>query len=122
MSSIYDDMTDSEKEVAAYLGELGLYWIYESPVFVCDDKGRPRLWTPDFYIPRLGIYIEVWGSKDRDYDFRRRVYKLSDVPVIFIHSYKESEKWKGYLKKEIVKIHKKREEEIERMFNIPDYT
>lgn len=73
MNSIYNDMMDSEKEVANYLSELSLYWIYQSPVFVYDEKGRPRVWTPDFYIPKLGIYIEVCGSEDFNYDYRDEI-------------------------------------------------
>lgn len=59
MHSVYADMTPHEKEVANYLQELGLWWQYESPVFVYDEKDRPRVWTPDFYIPKLGMYVEV---------------------------------------------------------------
>jgi len=36
--SVYADMEDLEKQVAAYLRELDLWWIYEFPVFVYDEK------------------------------------------------------------------------------------
>jgi hypothetical protein len=39
-------MTVSEKQVADYLKELQLWWQYESPVFLKDEKERPRVWTP----------------------------------------------------------------------------
>ena len=42
MDSIYADMKYSEKQVAEYLKELGLWWIHQSPVFVYDDKDRPE--------------------------------------------------------------------------------
>jgi len=29
MESVYADMSEYEKEVAAYLKELGLYWMFE---------------------------------------------------------------------------------------------
>ena len=45
--SIYADMEDSEKQVTDYLRELDLWWVYEFPVFVYDEKKRPRVWTPD---------------------------------------------------------------------------
>jgi hypothetical protein len=41
--SVYADMEESEKLVADYLRELNLWWIYESPVFVYDEKERPRV-------------------------------------------------------------------------------
>jgi hypothetical protein len=50
--SIYSDMENSERQVANYLKKLDLWWIYEFPVFVYDEKSGPRVWTPDFYIPK----------------------------------------------------------------------
>lgn len=60
----YADMEESEKIVAHFLRELNIWWIYESPVFVYDEKERPRVWTPDFYLPKLGMYVEVCGSEN----------------------------------------------------------
>ena len=41
MDSVYDDMKVSERQVADYLKELGLFWFYESPIFIYDEKDRP---------------------------------------------------------------------------------
>lgn len=41
--SVYDEMTLSERQVADCLQELKLWWRYESPVFLEDEKGRPRI-------------------------------------------------------------------------------
>ena len=46
--SIYDRMTNAEKEVAKVLGEFGIRWSYEQPIFVWDENKRPRVWAPDF--------------------------------------------------------------------------
>jgi hypothetical protein len=48
--SLFDRMTKSEQEVARKLQGLGIQWSYEQPVFVWDADGRPRVWTPDFYL------------------------------------------------------------------------
>jgi hypothetical protein len=58
-------------------------WRYQSPVFVYDEKGRPRVWTPDFYTPKLGIYIEVCGSENFNYAYREKIYEKNSFPVIF---------------------------------------
>ena len=107
-------MKRSEREVAEYLKELGLHWIFESPVFVYDEKDRPRVWTPDFYIPSLGMYMEVCGSEKFDYEYRERIYKKNGYPVIFIHFYKEKEKWKTYLMRRIKEIEEIRHAEAMR--------
>ena len=110
-------MTNSEIQVANYLRELDLWWVYESPVFVYDEKDRPRVWTPDFYIPKLGIYIEVSGSKKFKYQYRKKIYKKNEVHVIFVHLYKEPKKWKKYLVSRIKEIEEKRHKEVMKMID-----
>lgn len=63
--SIYADMEDSEKQVAELLKMLDLWWWYEFPVFIYDEKKRPRVWTPDFYIlQRKEEMEELFSEKD----------------------------------------------------------
>lgn len=59
-TSVYENMSKPEKEVCAHLRELNLWWHYEQPVFVYDHMERPRVWTPDLYIPELGICTLRW--------------------------------------------------------------
>ena len=101
-------MSGPEEQVSDYLTELGLHWIYQAPVFIYDDKERPRVWTPDFYIPDLGGYLEVCGSELFNYSYRRKVYNRNGFPVVFIHFYKEKGKWKKYLVRKIKEIEERR--------------
>ena len=94
-------MTNAEREVAELLKEKGIKWIYEHPVFVWDENKRPRVWAPDFYLTHFGIYVEVCGSKDFDYEYRRKVFENNGHRVIFLHLYKEKDKWKSHLLKYI---------------------
>ena len=95
--SIYEKMTNAEKEVANVLKEFGIQWSYEHPVFVWDENKRPRVWAPDFYLVQFGIHIEVCGSDKFDYDYRRRIFESNGYRVIFLHLYKETDKWKRHL-------------------------
>jgi len=115
MDSIYEDMTDSEKQVAKFLKKLRLWWIYEFPVFVYDKKKRPRVWTPDFYLPKLGMYVEVCGSEDFNYEYRNEIFAKNGYRVIFVHSYKEPKQWKKHLVRSIRKIEELRHSEIMKM-------
>jgi hypothetical protein len=83
--SIYDRMTNAEKEVANVLKEFGIQWSFEHPVFVWDENKRPRVWAPDFYLKQYGIYVEVCGSEHFDYDYRRRIFDKNGYQVIFLH-------------------------------------
>ena len=113
--SVYRDMKGSEKKVASYLRELDLWWIYESPLFLYDENERPRVWTPDFYVPKLGMYIEVCGADLESYEYRKDIYKKNQVNVIFVHLYKEEEKWKKYLIERIKEIENERFMEVMKM-------
>jgi len=95
--SVYDRMTNAEREVAHVLKELKIQWSYEQPVFVWDENERPRVWAPDFHLKYFGIYIEVCGSEKFDYNYRRRIFDRNGYRVIFLHLYKETHIWRSYL-------------------------
>ena len=94
--SIYDKMTNAEREVADLLKEMGIKWSYEHPVFVWDENKRPRVRAPDFYLIPFGIYVEVCGSERFDYEYRRKIFDNNGYLVIFLHLYKDSNKWKNH--------------------------
>ena len=110
-------MTRSEEQVSEFLDEMGLKWIFQAPVFVYDDKNRQRVWTPDFYIPKLGMHIEVCGVDDLQYMWRKDIYKQNHIPVIFIYSFKDQKNWKNYLLAKIREIEEERHEEIMNFIN-----
>jgi hypothetical protein len=115
MSSIYRKMTDPENEVAHYLQERNLWWVFHFPVFVKDEEDIPRLYAPDFYIPKLGLFIEVCGSTKFNYQHRYKVYKKNGIPVVFLHYYKHPKEWKSYLAKRIAEIERQRETESKKL-------
>ena len=110
-------MTITERKVADYLKQRDIWWIFEFPVFVYDEKDRPRLWTPDFYIPKLGLYVEVCGSKKFDYEYRKEIYGKNGIPVVFLHYFKRPKKWKTFLTKRVEEIEQQRKEEAKKLAN-----
>ena len=109
--SNYEGMTPTEKEVANFLYELKIYWVFESPVFVYDTEGRPRVWTPNFYLPNLGMHVEVWNSETESHEYRETVYKKNGYHVIFVHAFK-TDQWKNFLVSRITAIELKRHSEV----------
>ena len=97
-------MGENAKLVAQYLDDLGLDWYYEYPVFVLDNKNRGRMWTPDFYLPVLQMYIEVFGTKDVDYWYREQIYEKNNVPVVFLSCCSSDKRWQERLLKRIVEL------------------
>ena len=113
--SIYDKMTRAENIVSDFLKEKGIYWVFESPVFVSDDCGRPRVWSPDFYLPQLGMYIEVaCDRQNRSYDYSEKIYKANKIPDIFVEPY-DDKYWKKQMIDEIMDIHESRWEKLKRL-------
>lgn len=104
----YKDMEKSEIVVAKYLNDMGFDWYYQHPVFLYDEKKRPRVWTPDFYLPAFHLHLEVCGSKDFEYDYREKIYQKNDVPVVFLHLYKDKTEWQNWLRRKILDIEENR--------------
>lgn len=49
-----------EARWAVFFTRLGLDWEYEPQGFVVGRRfGRPRPYLPDFYLPNLGLYVEI---------------------------------------------------------------
>ena len=99
-----DKMMDSEWQVACFLDSLKIEWTFESPIYIEDEKGRPRVWTPDFYLHKLDLYIEVCGSRDFNYEYRDKIYQDNNVSVIFLHYYKKQKYWQKYLIRRIKEV------------------
>jgi len=97
-------MTNAEREVADFLKEMEIKWSYEHPLFVWDEDKRPRVWAPDFYLMSFGIYIEVCGSKNFDYEYRRKIFGKNEIRVVFLHLFKDQDMWKKHFIKYLVKI------------------
>ena len=75
---------------------MGILWAYEQPIFVWAENKRLRVWAPDFYLIPFGIYVEVCGSKNFDYGYGRKIFDNNGYRVIFLHLYKEADKWKKH--------------------------
>jgi hypothetical protein len=99
MNEVTTRMSYPERKVAEYLKQKRIDWTYEQPVFIWDDEGRPRVWAPDFYLHQFGIYVKVCGSKDFDYEYRKRIFTNNGHLVIFIHIYKGTDKWEQHFRK-----------------------
>jgi hypothetical protein len=116
----YADMMASERQVAEFLDELGFTWVFQSPIFLYDERKRPRVWSPDFYIPKLGTYIEVCGSKEFNYEYRKKIYSDNNIPVIYLHFYKQQKHWQKFIVLKIKEVEEQRHiEAMKQIENMP---
>jgi hypothetical protein len=92
----WSKMTPAERDVAGYLDELGISYEFEYPVFVKDERDRPRLWTPDFYLADIKIYIEICESENPDFEYRKKMYAENKIDIIFLPLFKDDLIWKEH--------------------------
>jgi len=77
-----------EEQIARLLERNGISCQYEYPTAVI-DRGKVRLYYPDFRLPELGIVIEYFGvNGNPDYDNRTEhkinVYKQAGIEGLFL--------------------------------------
>ena len=79
-----------ETQVGRLLDRYGIPFFYEQPLVVY-DRGRYRLWLPDFTLPEQdGLVVEYAGMPDRpDYAagvlHKQRAYEANEVPAMFVY-------------------------------------
>jgi hypothetical protein len=61
--------------------------------------------------------MEVCGDEKFDYQYREKIYRDNQIPVVFIHWYKEKDKWKTYFNKRLLEIEEYRHSTVMQMIN-----
>lgn len=77
-----------ELQIARLLEKNNIAYKYEHPVAVI-DRGKTKIWYPDFYLPRYGMIIEYFGvNGDAGYEERTRhktqVYNENGIEGLFL--------------------------------------
>jgi hypothetical protein len=79
-----------EAQIGRLLDRYGIPFFYEQPLIVY-DRGRHRIWQPDFTLPTLdGLIIEYAGMPDRpDYmagiNHKQKVYLDNAIQAMFVY-------------------------------------
>jgi len=78
----------AEVQIARLFEREGIAFRYEHPLAVV-DRGRLRVWYPDFTLPEYGMIVEYFGmSGDPGYrdrmEHKMRVYRQSGIEGVFL--------------------------------------
>ena len=79
-----------EAQVGRLLDRYNLPFFYAQPTLIY-DRGRHRLWRPDFTLPTYnGLVVEYAGMMDvPDYAagirHKQRVYRANEIPAVFVY-------------------------------------
>jgi hypothetical protein len=78
-----------------------------------DEKERPRVWTPDFYVPKLGMDIEVSCSESLQEQYKyREGPQGKQLQRHFSASLQRKGRWKSFLLKRIIQLENSRHLEV----------
>ena len=78
----------AEVQIARLLEREGIAYRYEQPLAVI-DRGRTRIWYPDFRLSEYGMIIEYFGMNG-DAEYRKRaehkmeVYRENGIEGVFL--------------------------------------
>jgi len=83
-----EQKSEGEKQIERLLRRCGLVYRYEYPLAVV-ERGKTRIWYPDFFLPEYGIIIEYGGLDGEGYKagvrYKKSVYEELGLPAIFVY-------------------------------------
>jgi len=102
----------AEVQIARLLDRERIAFRYEHPLAVI-DRGRVRIWYPDFYLPEYGTIVEYFGMNG-DPGYRERaqhkvqVYGETGIDGVFLTEESFTGDWPGRILGEIEGILQRR--------------
>jgi len=101
--------SQGERRIAYFLENNSIRYQYEAGVLVNSSYNKPRIWYPDFYLPEFGSYIEYYGlagkkNYDRGIKTKEAIYSKMGFDVIPVYPWMFTEKWQGYIMKELERV------------------
>ena len=107
--------SEGEKQVERLLTRWGFVYRCERPLAVV-ERGKVRLWDPDFNLTEYGMVIEYAGFDGEQYEagvrHKKAVYKEMGIPAIFVYPESFRGYWPVRLLGEIEEIGKRRAQEL----------
>jgi hypothetical protein len=102
LAEVEENGSRAERQIGRMLERYGMRYKYEHPVAVV-DRGKVRVWYPDFWLPEYGIVIEyVGGLGSRDYvdgvKHKKAVYEAAGYPSVFLGA----DSFNGYWPKRVL--------------------
>ncbi len=77
-----------EREIAGFLERQQIAYKYEYPLAVV-DRGKTKIWHPDFVLPEYGVIMEYFGmngnsSYDEQMAHKMKVYQEAEINGIYL--------------------------------------
>ena len=110
--------SQGEVQIARLLERNGIAYQYEYPLALI-ERGKTRIWYPDYRLPEYGMIIEYFGvNGNSGYDERTRhkmeVYKQAGIEGLFLKKDSLAGDWPNKIMAQIEAILKGR---LDRFYN-----
>ena len=80
--------SEGEKQMERLLRRCGFLYRYEHPLAVV-ERGKTRLWYPDFTLPEYGVIVEYAAYDGEQYEaalrYKEPVYEEFGVLAVFVY-------------------------------------
>ena len=108
--------SQGEEQIARLLDRNGIAYQYEYPLAVV-DRGKVRIWYPDFQLSQYGMIIEYFGiNGKKSYDEQARhkmaVYGQAGIEGLFLTEASFRGDWPGRILGQVEDILEKRLEDF----------
>lgn len=113
----YNFKSEGERTIAEVLNKYRIDFKYEWPILIRDDEKKLRIWYPDFFLPKYGVYLEYFGYENNtEYDNGRKrkekIYNEMKIDVISIDSKIGDNQLESHLINQLYRIQTKRLTEV----------
>ena len=102
-----------ERRIGQWLEQIGLPHHYEHPYAVV-DRGKVRVWYPDFYLPEMGVIVEYAGMNGSNsyqacLDHKKARFNEMGVPALFLDEADLRGNWTARLLEWFVRVEEQRQ-------------
>jgi hypothetical protein len=100
--------SEGERRIGEFMDSYGIQYRYEQGVLV-EDRGKPKIWHPDYFLPEFAVYIEYFGlAGNREYDNnikrKKSIYSAMGLDVIPVYPWTFCDDWQGYIMDSILGV------------------
>lgn len=106
-----------ERRIAYFLDSNSIKYQYEPGVLIDSNKGKMRIWYPDFFLPELGVYLEYYGLSENSHyrhgiKTKENTYSKMGMDVVPVYPWMFDEDWQGYLRRSLERTTRRRYQTI----------
>ena len=115
LENVFDEgfKSEGERRIAELFRDAGIRYVYEQPLLL-QDRGKPRIWYPDFALPEQSVHVEYFGmvgnaEYEKGINQKLTAYRENNVSVVAVYPFQlEGPDWQRSLLQQVDSVLDKR--------------